>query len=614
MGEKSDSKKASSPYVVLENRPLDQWKVTELKEELKKRKLMTKGLKEELVKRLDEAVRAEMDEAKENLENTFNSEAPPVVQSDDAENETDAMDHTSGKDETSEKNTTVDESDNKTDEKTDVETGLDKVHTDDGLQSLAEKIVTEGEGVSTKVEVTQVVEKITVETTVMVTEESSEPKQERAEPDSSDLVSGEQVDEIDDSKSESVEVAEEKDNVIATDVKLGLDAKFENDSLKENVTAEKKYVNDSDDVDIIKKNDSGDVGSPEKLNLDRSSGDDSMEEDGLDSKQIDSKFSSDEVGNKYEKVEVKEDNSVDVMVEDATTDKDFVANEDKTRSSVTSAKRKPHDQEKAVDNNEVVKRQRRWNSENLTVPKQQTNHSASTTPKDTFQNPVKHTFSRSESTKSPELPKERVVPPSLKTPTTSLRIDNFLRPFTLKAVQEFLGKTGTIVSLWMDQIKTHCYITYASVEEAIETRNAVCNLQWPVNGGRLLMADFVDPQEVKNRVDPPPPSPATPAATTLPPPAATIPPPTATLQPPQPSPRLKQQLPPPPSLPPPPPLSNPPPARNRAPPPLEKVDPPIVTLDDLFKKTRATPRIYYLPLSDEQVAAKLNAQGKPANR
>ncbi|MFS8009545.1 putative transcription regulator SAP family [Helianthus anomalus] len=607
MGEKSDSKKASSPYVVLENRPLDQWKVTELKEELKKRKLLTKGLKEELVKRLDEAVRAEMDEAKENLEDTFNSEAPPVVQSDDEENATDAMDHTSGKDETSEENTTVDESDNKTNEKTDVETGLDKVHTDDGLQSLAEKIVTEGEGVSTEVEVTQVVEKITVETTVMVTEESSEPKQERAEPDSSDVVSGEQVDEIDDSKSESVEVAEEKDNVIATDVKLGLDAKFENDSLKENVTAEKKYVDGSDDVDIIKKNDSGDAGSPEKLNLDRSSGDDSMEEDGLDSKQIDSKFGSDEVGDKNEKVEVKEDNSVDVMVEDATTDKDFAANEDKTRSSVTSAKRKPHDQEKAVDINEVVKRQRRWNSENLTVPKQQTNHSASTTPKDTFQNPVKHTFSRSESTKSPDLPKERVVPPSSKTPTTSLRIDNFLRPFTLKAVQEFLGKTGTIVSFWMDQIKTHCYITYASVEEAIETRNAVCNLQWPVNGGRLLMADFVDPQEVKNRVDPPPPSPATPATTTLPPPAAT-------LQPPQPSPRLKQQLPPPPSLPPPPPLSNPPPARNRAPPPPEKVDPPIVTLDDLFKKTRATPRIYYLPLSDEQVAAKLNAQGKPANR
>jgi len=146
-------------------------------------------------------------------------------------------------------------------------------------------------------------------------------------------------------------------------------------------------------------------------------------------------------------------------------------------------------------------------------------------------------------------------------------------------------------------------LQYASTEEAIETRNAVCNLRWPVNGGRLLMADFVDPQEVKNRVDPPPPSPA-----------STIPPAT-THHPPQPSPRLpvQKQLPPPPSLPPPPPLSNPPPARERAlppPPPPEKIDPPIVTLDDLFRKTRATPRIYYLPLTDEQVLAKRNSQGK----
>lgn len=145
---------------------------------------------------------------------------------------------------------------------------------------------------------------------------------------------------------------------------------------------------------------------------------------------------------------------------------------------------------------------------------------------------------------------------------------------------------------------TVCFLLqYESVEEAIETRNAVCNLQWPVYGGKLLMADFVDPQEVKNRVDPPPPTPVTVQPTTT--------------QAPQPSPRVKQQqLPPPPSLPPPPPLANvPPPARNRAPVP-EKIEPPIVTLDDLFRKTRATPRIYYLPLSDEQVAAKINAEGK----
>lgn len=170
---------------------------------------------------------------------------------------------------------------------------------------------------------------------------------------------------------------------------------------------------------------------------------------------------------------------------------------------------------------------------------------------------------------------------------------------------------------------------YSSVEEAVETRNAVYNLQWPPNGGRLLVAEFVDPQEVKTRVEAPSAPPATPtnAAPTFSTPQ--LPP----ALPPQPSPRqqvLRQQLPSP-SLPPPPPPSNPPavrerihlardqplPARDRLnlppPPPLpEKVDPPIVTLDDLFRKTKAIPRIYYLPLSDDQVAAKL--KGKNVNQ
>lgn len=153
-------------------------------------------------------------------------------------------------------------------------------------------------------------------------------------------------------------------------------------------------------------------------------------------------------------------------------------------------------------------------------------------------------------------------------------------------------------------------LQYSSVEEAVETRNAVYNLQWPPNGGRLLVAEFVDPQDVKLRLEAPP-TPTTPVNSGSTATAQT------TLQP-QPSPRQqvsRQQLPPPSALPPPPPLSNPLPVRERLPlpppPPLpEKQDPPIVTLDDLFRKTKATPRIYYLPLSEDQVAAKLASRGK----
>ncbi|GAV68218.1 hypothetical protein CFOL_v3_11721 [Cephalotus follicularis] len=370
-------------------------------------------------------------------------------------------------------------------------------------------------------------------------------------------------------------------------------------------------------AEMNKNNDCADVGYSEKLNLDRSSGDDSMEEDVLESKQIDSSHSSDEVVDRDEKSEVpviKEESPVDVVGDGLSTDNKDILVENKSRPAVVAEKRKFHEQE-AAGNNEPVKRQRRWNTESLKVPEpQSSNITPTTTPKDSFQSTaLKRNFSRSDSTVSEDAPKERIVPPSQKSPTNSLRIDRFLRPFTLKAVQELLGKTGTVTSFWMDHIKTHCYVTYSSVEEAVETRNALYNLQWPPNGGRLLVAEFVDPQEVKMLVEPPSQAPDAPVSIGS---SAALAP---TPKQPLPSPRQqvsRQQLPPPPTLPPPPPLTNPPQARERLPvqstphPVPEKVDPPIVTLDDLFHKTKATPRIYYLPLSEEQVAAKVAARGK----
>ncbi|KAK1392214.1 hypothetical protein POM88_011270 [Heracleum sosnowskyi] len=46
---------------------------------------------------------------------------------------------------------------------------------------------------------------------------------------------------------------------------------------------------------------------------------------------------------------------------------------------------------------------------------------------------------------------------------------------------------GKVTNFWMDHFKSHCYVSVSPLEEAVETRNVVYNLQWPEYGGRLLV-------------------------------------------------------------------------------------------------------------------------------
>lgn len=672
----------SSPYSILNDRPVDQWKVTELKEELRRRRLKTNGLKEELVRRLDGALRSEMEEAeKEELGNGLDPDNDPEDKIDEEDSEpaqAESDDEPVGD--------KVEEGDEKESPQLPTESNAEPVDNSSGRVDNDAAIV---DNIDSTIDVKQgtvdedqkeVVHASlgspvdTTENTVPlgnnVTDshiglgqlESSDQganyeKNKESKPSAEDVAhavseTANQVSEVSPDlglKSESFstdsvsinEKNELKDNLNANNVNLELEVvkpemvqpsssdvptiggdSHPLEDAKELVDnqASLEEVGDvtcATDMEVCRKIEGVDGGSPEKLNLDRSSGDESMEEDIVESKQIESK-------NNSEQCERKEDMKHDMaqvtkpnepVVSGFSSKKRGTVPDEESKPIAVAEKRKAEGQEAVNINNEP--KRRRWNIDTAKATEpQMCNVVTSTTPKDAFQPALRKSFSRSDSSLSADAPKERIVPPSQKPATTSLRIDRFLRPFTLKAVQELLAKTGTVTDFWMDQIKTHCYVTYSSVEEATTTRNALYNLQWPTNGGRLLMAEFVDPQEVKTRVEAPPqsPAPVTPSATT----------PTALPFQRQPqAPALsrpvnlrQQQLPPPPPLPPPPALSNPPPARERLPPPPPppKVqDPPIMTLDDLFKKTKATPRIYYLPLNEEQVAAKLQAgQGKRA--
>ncbi|KAM0831840.1 hypothetical protein ACQ4PT_065274 [Festuca glaucescens] len=368
-------------------------------------------------------------------------------------------------------------------------------------------------------------------------------------------------------------------------------------------------IKSTTNMNLDKKEDNPDGISPEKRNLERTSGNESIEEDVMDSKHVIPNIRSDDLGRETEvssNHEVKEVTLFDTADSSVQT-KDNVAKE---KTLTPSEKRKPEDQVVAV---EPIKRQRRL--DNVKLPKDQTSKSSSDSPKGVVQPALEHSFGRSGSTKSGDSHIERIVPLPQKPATTSLRIDRFVRPFTLKAVQELLGRTGSICSFWMDHIKTHCYVTYSSVDEAVATRNAVYNLQWPLNNGSYLLAEFVDPREVKLKLEHPPPPPApislskdtTQQAvgfqqskaiqTMLPNGAGTS---RGLLSTPQP---LKLF-----------PASKPRSDRDMLPPPPKEVKAPAMSLADLFKRTQASPMIYYLPLTEEEVAAKLAARSRRRKR
>ncbi|KAJ0411767.1 hypothetical protein ATCC90586_006726 [Pythium insidiosum] len=146
--------------------------------------------------------------------------------------------------------------------------------------------------------------------------------------------------------------------------------------------------------------------------------------------------------------------------------------------------------------------------------------------------------------------------------TTTLRIDNFRRPFTLPAVKAFLQQTGPFVEngFWMNSIKTHCFVTYASTELAERTKARVDGVVWPPETGVALAAVFSEQTavEINNGAVPEPPG----AASAGP---------------------HKRK------------------ASHDAPPTSARRRPAAKSLDALFRKTETKPVLYYLPVPDEEV-------------
>ncbi|KAM9836806.1 apoptotic chromatin condensation inducer 1b isoform 2-T2 [Aulostomus maculatus] len=79
-----------------------------------------------------------------------------------------------------------------------------------------------------------------------------------------------------------------------------------------------------------------------------------------------------------------------------------------------------------------------------------------------------------------------------------IHVTNLVRPFTLGQLKELLNQTGSVVEegFWIDKIKSHCYVTYATAEEAVATRTALHGVKWPQSNPKVLSVDFCEQDEL----------------------------------------------------------------------------------------------------------------------
>nr|XP_031829247.1 apoptotic chromatin condensation inducer in the nucleus isoform X2 [Nomia melanderi] len=89
-------------------------------------------------------------------------------------------------------------------------------------------------------------------------------------------------------------------------------------------------------------------------------------------------------------------------------------------------------------------------------------------------------------------------PPATK-PTNILLIKNLVRPFTLNQIKELLSRTGTIVEngFWMDRIKSKCFVEYSNEDQAFETRQALHGVSWPVSNPKRLHVEYATKDDME---------------------------------------------------------------------------------------------------------------------
>ena len=90
--------------------------------------------------------------------------------------------------------------------------------------------------------------------------------------------------------------------------------------------------------------------------------------------------------------------------------------------------------------------------------------------------------------------------------SSAILVQNLARPFNEQQQLELLGQTGLVAGLWTARIKTHCYVVYEDKQQAWATLKALQGISWPKGNKKTLAVKFVEEdvakEAIKTQMDP----------------------------------------------------------------------------------------------------------------
>ncbi|CAG5130633.1 unnamed protein product [Candidula unifasciata] len=91
--------------------------------------------------------------------------------------------------------------------------------------------------------------------------------------------------------------------------------------------------------------------------------------------------------------------------------------------------------------------------------------------------------------------------PARNPPDRVIRIAGLVRPFTVNQLKELLRRSGELDDeyFWISDIKSHCLAAYKTQEQAMAARAALHGTRWPQSNPKILFVDFATIDDVIHR-------------------------------------------------------------------------------------------------------------------